>query len=112
LAIAGIGAACMFAESYLNFAASSSRASLDNLASLAVVGPAVFVVVMKLNVRTNSKELALYSTGIYLVHVFVILIVQKTIAISPTALTVLAATVAAAITAVLIRLDRKLGFIL
>ncbi|WP_426104713.1 acyltransferase family protein [Massilia sp. TSP1-1-2] len=112
LTMAGFGAVLMFAESYLNFIGTAAAAGVDNLVSLALICPAIFILFMKLNLPTDSRELARYSTGIYLVHVLIISLLQKTFEIPPTALTAWTAIAATALAAVLIRLDRKLGFLL
>jgi hypothetical protein len=110
--VACAGLALLLAESYLNYVASSSGAVLDNMLSLAIVCPALFILVMKTNMTSTSKELALYSTAIYLAHILVMFALQRVFKISPTVLTLLTIFVATAVSHVLVRLHRRYAFIL
>nr|WP_052170498.1 acyltransferase [Massilia sp. JS1662] len=106
------GLALLLIESSLNFVASPSHAALDNMLSLAIVSPALFMLIMKTVIPVRSKEISLYSTGIYLVHILVLYALQATGHMSPTLLTLLTAFIATGIAHCLIRLHRRFTFIL
>lgn len=105
------GMAVLFLESYLNFSAAPAY-GMDNLAALAIVGPAAFLLFMRLEIPSSSKQLAQYSTAIYLSHVMVIFGVQQVAALAPTVLTLVVTGVCAAVSCGLVALHRRFAFIL
>ncbi|WP_211523829.1 acyltransferase [Massilia sp. AB1] len=107
-----LGLVLLFLECYLNYSASSSSVALDNMASLAVISPALFMLFMKIRIESSSKELALYSTGIYLVHILILFALQNAWNVSATSLTFLTAAAAAVVSYFLIRLQKRFSFIL
>lgn len=66
LAFAGGG--LLVVEALLNFVFSSRDAGFDNLASLLIICPAIFLLFEKKTWSGSSKWIALYSTAIYLIH--------------------------------------------
>ena len=60
----------------------------------------------------ENAQLSQYSTGIYLIHVLGIFLIQKFFDIGPTLLTVLAVLLAALASYLLIRISKRLPFIL
>ena len=106
-----IGLVSLMIESLLNFYDATGDRAFDNLLSLAILCPAIFILFMKTNVKVSSKEIAKYSTGIYLVHVLAIFWIQKFFSISSTVLTAAVAVVATILTYGLIKASRRLPFI-
>lgn len=110
LTIAGM--TLLVGESYLNFTQPGRGGEFDNYASLILACPALFILVANLNVSGSSKNLALYSTAIYLIHVLIIKSIGKVTHLDGSLLTlsVLAASVIASY--FLVEANRKLKVIL
>ncbi len=84
----------------------------DNLFCLMWACPAIFITVANMKHESSFKAIALYSTGIYLIHIMVLALMGRFFALPPTALTaatILISTIAAAI---LIRLNKKVKVLL
>ena len=64
------GCVLLFGESYFNYVGSSLFVGFDNLASLLIVCPSIFLLFTKIHIRGESKNISLYASGIYLVHAF------------------------------------------
>jgi hypothetical protein len=66
--LSGIGIVLLICESYFNYIFSLGG-GFDNLLSLLIICPAVFLLFMNIDIKGESKELALYATSIYFVHI-------------------------------------------
>lgn len=64
-----LGVLLLLLESYLN---SNSAKPFDLLASLIVISPALFVMALKYTKYSNNSNLSKLSTGMYLIHVYVL----------------------------------------
>ena len=62
------GLLLLFIESFTNYFFAMDGAGFDNLLSLAIVCPVVFMLVMKLNFYGTSANLSAYASGVYFVH--------------------------------------------
>lgn len=70
-----VGVILLLVESYLNFSNPSRDGEFDNFASLALICPAIFIATANINIRSYGKELAIYSSALYFIHVFAIHII-------------------------------------
>ncbi|QBE62505.1 acyltransferase [Pseudoduganella lutea] len=111
LAVA-IGAALLLFESSMNYFIRGSDGGYDNLAALLLICPAIFIAVHNCKLYSNQKRIATYSSGIYLVHMFVLQTLQPHVDIGLTAMTLLVMVVSIGITAALIPLSRRVAFVL
>jgi len=107
-----VGFSLLIIESYSNYIEPSRDGGFDNFASLLVVCPAVFLLFMKLNFRGKSKGLALYSTGIYFIHKFFLYVFGKFANYDETVLTFVVLVSSIITTFFLIKINRRLKFIL
>lgn len=65
-----VGLIALLIESYANFYLLSGAGRFDILLSLFIVCPVVFLLVLKSNIASDSKQLAVLSVAIYLIHPF------------------------------------------
>lgn len=107
-----VAIALLLIESYSNFARLGSNDPFDNLIALVLACPAIFVLFIKTNIQTDSKNLALYSTGIYLSHILIMSFISNIIKTTPTTLAIVTAALAALATSALIKMNKKFSFIL
>lgn len=63
-----VGLIALMIESYTNFYLLSGAGRFDILLSLFIVCPVVFLLVLKSNIASDSKQLAVLSVAIYLIH--------------------------------------------
>lgn len=59
-------------ESYMNYRFISVDESLDHLLTILIVAPIIFIYVKNIKIMGNNKNLALFSTAIFLIHPFFI----------------------------------------
>ena len=105
-----IGVSLLLSESYTNYRMNVDF--VDNLAALFIACPAIFLLFTKLDIRGASKQLALYSVGIYFIHTFVLIVLLKLTNLQPTPLSLVAFAGSAAAAYVLIQLRKRLPFII
>lgn len=107
-----VGIILLFSEALFNFWMAPADSGFDNLVSLSILYPAVFALFIKMEIKVNSKELSRYSTGIYLVHVFIILGIQPVLGNHGTAMTAIVVVAAALSSFVLVKVSKRAPFIL
>lgn len=105
-----IGISLLLSESYLNYRMQIDF--VDNLAALFIACPAIFLLFTKLDIRGASKQLALYSIGIYFIHTFVLIVLLKMTNLQPTPISLVAFAGSAAAAYVLIQLRERFPFII
>ena len=81
------GLMLLLIESYTNYAMLNGKQGFDILISLLFVCPAILILILKLEIKSDSKNIALVSTGIYVVHPFLLSIGNKFFSIPDTLLT-------------------------
>jgi hypothetical protein len=59
-------------ESYLNYKFISSSESLDHLLTILITAPIIFIYVKNIKIMGDNKNLAFFSTAIFLIHPFFI----------------------------------------
>lgn len=107
-----LGLVLLLVESLVNFYHPGNDGGLDNMLSLIIVAPAIFLVFIKQNIRASSKDLSSYATGVYLVHLFFLIQLSRHADLGFSLNTVLAIVISMLVSAVLIRINRRLRFIL
>jgi len=107
-----IGFTLLISESYFNYIESSRYGVFVNLASLLMVCPALFLLLMNLNFRGKSKEIASYSTGVYLIHIYILRFYHFHTDIEGTALTFMIFISSILASYFLIKVNKRIKFIL
>jgi len=107
-----VGLGLLLLESYLNFSNPRNDGGFDNFLTLLLVCPAIFIAVHNVKLYSTQKRIALYSSGVYLVHYLVLLILWDQTDIHMSSLTFLVVCLSLAMTAALIPLSRRAPFIL
>jgi surface polysaccharide O-acyltransferase-like enzyme len=106
----GLGMVLLFAESFLNYRMPTSEGGFDNLASLIVACPIVFLVSrqQRTEIRMAALPLAKMSMVIYLLHPYIMIAFQQSLAPGATPLTILVFVTSVVIALPLLRLDERL----
>jgi len=85
--MSAIGFIFLLSESYFNYYQEGREGEFDFYLSLFFLAPFVFIFFSKLEMRGNSKNIALYSSAIYFIHVFCLIVLRKYTTFGPLALT-------------------------
>ena len=109
-AISTIGLTSLVVESYLNYINHPQAIGFDNLASLIVVAPAVFLFFKKLGIQGNSKLISSYATAVYFIHFFLLKIFDKFIELNGTMLTFVVIASSVFFSYFLIKLSKRLKY--
>lgn len=112
LAVCMAGLLLLLAESWINYYQPGRDGGFDNMWSLIVVCPALFMVFIQQPVSGSSKYIASYATGVYLVHLFFLIQLQRHSGLGFTVNAVLAIVVSLLVSAVLIRINRRIKVLL
>lgn len=116
LLLIAVGFSVLTCEVVFNY--NHGKKLFDLLLGLYIFCPALFVYVLNLKFYGESKTIALYSSGIYLVHILVLNILAKivktvsTSALSETPTTIITFLLAMLATYFLIRIQKKFKYIL
>lgn len=102
----------LFLEVYLNYNFISKSESLDQLYSLIIVCPLIFIAFLKMNMMGKSKEIALFSTGIYLIHPLIQFIISKHTQVNSIYNFLITLILNIIISKLIIMLNKKIGYIL
>ena len=84
-----LGLILLLCESYFNLITPTRFGEFDNLASLLIICPAIFLLFIQIDIKRANKSLAMYSTGIYFIHPFLISLYMKLFKVEGTLLTIL-----------------------
>lgn len=107
-----LGTTLLILESYMNYHQHARSGGFDNLAALLIVCPAIFLLFMKVRIYGKSKQLTMFSAGVYFIHPFLISFYMKFLKLEPTELTVVVFLSSILSCYILIQLNKKLKFIL
>jgi len=107
-----VTAILLLIESYLDFKFMVITKGFDIFLFLILVCPLIFVTALKLDIKGESKTLALYSTGIYFIHPLFISLIKNYVDIGGTLLTFVVAIISTLATWLLIKINNKIKFIL
>lgn len=110
LSILAIGT--LLGESYFNFLQENRDEGFDNYFSLILVCPIIFILFIKSNIPGTSRNIALYSLSIYFIHVLILIILQKNTVLGPTYLMLLTILLSAFVSYFIIKINKRLKFIL
>ncbi|MBQ4829549.1 acyltransferase [Alteromonas sp. MMG017] len=102
----------LFLESYFNFNQDSNEGGFDNYFSLIIVSPFMFIFFSKISIHGSSKSIALYSSSIYFVHAFFLLLLIKYTAFQPTALTFASILLSTVASYFIIKINKKVNYLL
>jgi surface polysaccharide O-acyltransferase-like enzyme len=112
LLLAVLGVFLLIGESYFNYMNPLNDGEFDNLISLIVVAPAIFILFVKIDVKGKGKKLALYANGIYFIHLFFLLTLRWFIDFDKTVLTIIVIVLSIMGSYFLIKINKKINFIL
>jgi len=112
LLVSAIGITLLLFESYLNYYQEGREGGFDNYLSLLFVCPFIFVLFTKLEVRGNSKDIALYSSAIYFIHSFFLSVLVKFTELESTTLTISCILASCLASYFIIKINKKVGYIL
>lgn len=112
-----LGLAALLAESGLNYthyAQGNESAKFDNYLALILACPALFLLCLKIDIRGNNKNIALYSSSIYFVHIFFLVALGALThdKLGETALTGIVIALSVIASYFIIKLNRQVKFIL
>lgn len=107
-----VGLISLIAESYFNYQNLANDTGFDNMASLILVCPAIFICTLKTNIQGGTKNLSLYSAGIYFVHIFFLLACLRLFDLDGTRLTFVILGLSLIASFFLIKINRRLKVIL
>lgn len=110
--LAVLGFIALIGESYFNYCQENIDSGFDNLISLILVCPAVFVFCLKIKLFGEQKNISAYSSAIYFVHVFALIFFQSYTDFRGTALTVVAIITSALVSFLVIKVNGRFKFIL
>ncbi|EPF7752848.1 acyltransferase family protein [Vibrio parahaemolyticus] len=83
------GLILLLGESYFNYLNITEYSGFDNYLSLIIVCPILFVFVSKIEIKGQSKKIALYSSSIYFIHSLILSILEEVTRLEGTSLTFL-----------------------
>ena len=111
-ALSILGVLSLLGESYLNFYHEGGEGGFDNYLSLLLTCPFIFILFIKFTISGNSKTIALYSSAIYFIHIFFLIIFHGYTKLGATFLTI--ATIIASIVSsyFIIKINKKVKYIL
>jgi hypothetical protein len=107
-----LGALFLCIESYINFY--YTKKGIDNLFSLIFTCPFIFMYAINSNLKynINSKNIALVSTAIYLIHPWVMNILNTIFELYPTTLSLLTVIFSLVASLIIIKINNKIKFLL
>lgn len=106
-----VGLILIIGESLINYNI-NNNARLELLVFLPIPVVGLFLLVSKFYIPTNSKSIAYYSTGIYLVHLMLLNIYEDTIGLSGTYITIITFILSTIISFFIILINKKIKYLL
>lgn len=107
-----IGIVLLICESYFNYISSLREGGFDNLLALFIICPVLFLLFMNIDIKGEGKELALYATSIYFVHILFYNIYLSFNFTKGTKLTLMVLISAIVASYFLLKINKRLKFIL
>ncbi|WGV98096.1 acyltransferase family protein [Vibrio sp. YMD68] len=99
-------------ESYLNYIQPLRDLGFDNYLSLIFVCPAMFILFLNQKVSGNSKSIATYSSSIYFIHSFSLILLRRFTEFEGTGLTIVAIITSAIFSVFIVSINKRAKFIL
>jgi hypothetical protein len=109
---AAIGLLGVLAESYFNYRHIQGWNAVDNLAFLMIACPAIFLLVSNVKIKGQGKQLALYSSSIYFIHVLIMRSLQSNWAMGGTLAAVATIILSIPASALIILANKRLKVLL
>lgn len=107
-----IGVVILIIESYINFFQENRIGGFDNYASLIIICPSIFLFFIKKNIPSSNKNISLYSSSIYFIHVFALDILRKATYFENTILTFSGLILSIFLSYILVNANKRIKFIL
>jgi len=102
----------LLGESAFNYYQEARDGGFDNYISLLLVCPFVFIMFMKFSIFGGSRSVALYSSGVYFIHPFLLSVLNKFSDLKATLLTIAAILMSIVASYFIIKINEKFRFIL
>ncbi|TMP18737.1 acyltransferase [Pseudoalteromonas sp. S2893] len=112
LIVIAIGVIALITESYLNYYQSTRDGGFDMFFSLIILCPFILILFLKINIPNESKKIALYSTSIYFIHLFILNLYREYTELNGTLLTLTTIVSSVFFSYFIIKLNKRLKFIL
>jgi len=109
--LALLGLALLVLEAHINYT-NLGNVHFDNLASLLILTPALFVIILQTHITSNSKNLSLLATAIYLIHPLFIMIYKNFMQPDNTLFTPMVYLSAIIAGVILVKLNQKFKYLL
>lgn len=106
------GILLLMGEAYFSYRNPANDGGFDNYVSLLVAAPALFMLMMNIDIQGESKNIALYSSAIYFIHPLAIFLTQKVTYFSQTPSAIVVIALSFVLAFFVIRVNKKLNFIL
>lgn len=107
-----IGAIFLITESYVNYYMPSRDGGFDNYIALILVCPFIFMYFQQKQISGKTKSVGLYSSAVYFIHPFTLILLKKFTHFENTLLTLIGIIVSVLISYFIIRLNYKIKVIL
>ncbi len=107
-----IGLMLLFFESILNYYQPKNDGGFDNYISLIIACPSIFILFMKVKLTGKSKNIALYASAIYFIHFIILDFLRDIATFNGTTLTFIVFTISSMASFFIIKLNKKIKFIL
>tara|TARA_R110001583_G_scaffold192787_1_gene359773 strand:+ start:821 stop:1771 length:951 start_codon:yes stop_codon:yes gene_type:complete len=110
--LSAIGLLTLTAESYINYYQYQRDGGIDIFLSLIFVCPLIFILFLKLQIPHKSKKIALYSSSIYFIHLFILNLYREYTDFNGSLLTLIAILTSVFFSFFIIKINVKFKFIL
>lgn len=97
-------------ESYLNY--KNSKETVDILLSLFFLCPVIFLLIKQTYIQGSAKNIANFSTGIFLIHAYVLFFLRFTLDLNNTALCLVTLFLSCMASLVLIQVNNRFKYLL
>lgn len=102
----------LLTESYVNYMHPSRDGGFDNLISLLICCPAIFLLFQNITIVGKTKGLALYSSAIYFVHPLALYLLTNAFGITSTSLAAAGLLLSIVFSIFLVRIKRRIPWII
>lgn len=107
-----IGLVFLLMESYLNYFQEGRDGGFDIYFSLLLLCPFIFIFFIKIKIFTDNKNISLYSSSIYFIHSLILSILSGSTAFGGTLLTILTLVISIFASYFIIKINKKVKFVL
>jgi surface polysaccharide O-acyltransferase-like enzyme len=102
----------LIGEAYFNHLMANRRGGMDNLMSLLIASPALFIATKQLYIAGNSKNLARISASIFFIHGLLIELALRYLSIGETPLTLLVIALSVVAAPIIMQANRRWPYLL